>query len=720
MNALDQRLMARAALVVAGVAGLLAACSTPAPADKPSGPAASAPPAVAASAVAAAAPAKPADGTFGFDTAGMDRAAAPGEDFYRFANGHWQEQTEIPPDRAAYGMFTKLEEEATQRNRELIEGAAKAGGAVGGGDGRKVGDLFASFMDEATIERRGLEPIKPELDRIEAIGDRRALARALGEALRADVDVLNTGDVTTDRPFGLWVAEDLNDPGRYAAYLLQGGLGLPDRDYYASDGARFAEVRDKYKRHVAAVLRLAGAADAEAKAARVFDLEKKIAAAHAPQVDTRDVKKGNNPWKRDDFARRAPGLEWADFFDAAGLGDRNDFVAWQPGAVTGFAKLAGREPLDAWKAYLTFHALSRAAPLLPKAFVDENFAFYGRALSGAERPRDRWKRAVDFVNGAMGEAVGRLYVEKYFPPRAKAAADEMVRNVVAAMGRRVDALAWMSPETRAKAKEKLGALQVGIGHPAAWRDYGALEVRADDAYGNAERASRFEYRRNLKKLAGPVDRGEWYMVPQLVNALNSPQQNSIIFPAAILQPPFFDADADPAVNYGGIGSVIGHEIVHSFDDQGALFDARGKLANWWTPQDAAKFKAAGQALAKQYGAYKPFPDAAVNGELTLGENIADVAGIAAALDGYRASLGGKPAPVLEGFTGEQRFFLGFAQVWRDKYREPALRRLLLTDGHSPGPYRAATVRNQDAWYDAFGARPGQALYLAPEQRVRVW
>ncbi|HEU4405440.1 MAG TPA: M13 family metallopeptidase [Polyangiaceae bacterium] len=711
----DGRPAARTALALA--AGLLAACTSPAPTDKPSAPEGSAP--APASAVASAAAPKPAYGAFGVDTAGMDPSAKPGDDFFRHVNGRWYDQTEIPPDRASFGMFTKLEEETTQRNRELIEGASKAGAAPGS-EARKIADLYASYMNEAGIEQKGAAPLKPELDRIAAIGDRRALARALGETLRADVDVLNTGRVTTDRLFGLWVTEDLNDPSRYTPYLLQGGLGLPDRDYYLVDNPRFHELRDKYKKHVAAMLKLAGVADPDAKAALVFDLEKKIAATHATQVDTRDVKKANNPFKREDFARKAPGLEWADYFEAAGLGQQADFGVWQPGAIVGTAKLVGREPLDAWKAYLAFHAVSRAAPFLPNAFADENFAFFGRALSGAEKPRDRWKRAVGFVNAAMGEAVGKLYVEKYFPPRAKRAADEMVRNLVAALGRRIDKLDWMAPETKAKAKEKLATVRINIGHPAAFRDYAALEVRPDDAYGNAERAALFEYKRNLKKLGAPVDRAEWFMVPQLVNAMNAPQQNSISFPAAILQPPFFDADADPAVNYGGIGSVIGHEIVHNFDDQGALFDARGKLSNWWTAEDAAKFKAAGQALAKQYGAYKPLPDAAINGELTLGENIADVAGLAVAFDAYQASLGGTPAPKLEGYTGEQRFFLGFAQIWRTKYREPTLRRVLLTDGHSPGAFRAATVRNQDAWYQAFDVQPGQALFLAPEQRVRIW
>ncbi|MFE8598768.1 M13 family metallopeptidase [Archangium violaceum] len=701
MTSQNRRIPGAARVVLtASASALLAACVTSAPMDKK-----------------AAAP--PAHGSFGVDTAGMNTAVAPGDNFYRYVNGTWLEKTEIPADRSSYGMFTKLAEEASRRTRSLIEEAASAN-APAGSEVRKLGDLFASFMDEAGIEAKGLAPLQPELERIAAITTRKELSAALGDTLRADVDALNTADVTTDRLLGLWVTEDLNDPSRYAAYLLQGGLGLPDRDYYLVDNARFTEVRHKYQQHIAAMLGLAGISDAEARAKRILELEREIARVHWNQVDTQDVAKVNNPWPRSELATRAPGLDWDAYLEASGLAQQKAFIIWQPSALTGISKLVGSEPVQTWKDYLTFHALERAAPFLPKAFVDENFAFTGRVLTGAQQLSERWKRGAGVASFAMGEAIGKLYVEKYFPPEAKAEADKMVRNIVKALGQRIDSLAWMSPETKARAKEKLGTLQVGIGHPAKWRDYSGLEIVRGDAYGNAERASRFEYRRNLAKLGKPVDRSEWFMPPQLVNALNSPQQNSIIFPAAILQPPFFDPNADPAVNYGGIGSVIGHEIVHSFDDVGAQFDARGKLANWWTKEDAEKFKAASQALVAQYNAYRPLPDLAVNGELTLGENIADIAGVAIALDGYRLSLGDKPAPVLEGFSGEQRFFLGFGQIWRNKYREPYLRRILMTDGHSPGEYRASTVRNIDAWYQAFGATPGQTLYLTPEQRVRIW
>ncbi|MBM7118141.1 M13 family metallopeptidase [Archangium primigenium] len=698
-----------------GTSAWLAGCATTAPADtasaltRPDKPAATPP---------APAP-RPTYGAFGVDTSGMSPSVTPGNDFFRYANGQWFDRTEIPADQSSIGMFSQLAREADRRTREIIEEAARSD-APAGSELRKLGDLYASFMDEAAIEARGLTPLAPELQRIGAIADRRQLAAALGDTLRADVDALNMGRVTTDRLFGLWVSEDLNEPSRYAAYLFQGGLGLPDRDYYLSEDPKFAEVRQKYEKHVAALLRLAGGAEPEAQARRVVALERSIARVHWSQVDTRDVAKANNPWPRAQFAQRAPGLDWDTWFSAAGLGQQREFIVWQPSALTGIAKLVGGEPLQTWKDYLTFHALARAAPFLSRAFSEESFAFHGQVLSGLERQRPRWERAVSITGEAMGEAIGKRYVAKYFPPEAKAEADTMVRDIIAALDRRIDALAWMAPETKARAKEKLTTLQVGIGHPEKWRDYTGLEIRAGDAYGNHERASRFETQRHLKKLGGPVDRAEWFMVPQLVNALNSPQQNSIIFPAAILQPPFFDPNADPAVNYAAIGAVIGHEIVHSFDDVGAQFDARGKLANWWTKEDAARFKAAGQALVAQYNAYRPLPDASVNGELTLGENIADLAGLAIAHDAYTMSRGGKETPAIEGFTGDQRFFLGFAQIWRRKYREPSLRRALLTDGHAPSEFRVLTVRNLEPWYQAFGVTPGQTLYLTPEQRVRVW
>jgi predicted metalloendopeptidase len=655
----------------------------------------------------------------GIDLAGIDGTVAPGDDFFAYANGAWIKSTEIPPDRSAYGVGAILEELTTRRTADLIAEAAKIQ-APEGSDARKAFDYYASFMDEAAIEAKGLAPLKPALDGIADIADRRGLARALGKTLRADVDVLNATHLHTDNLLGLWVAQDLDDPGRYAPFLLQGGLGMPDRDFYLAPSPRMEAIRAKYQQHIATVLTLGGIENAAAKAARIFALEGKIAAAHASYVDSEDVLKGNNHWRRRDFARRAPGLDWQAYFDAAGLGAQDGFVVWQPGAVKGISALVRSQPLGLWKDYLAFHAFERVLDFLPKAFVDEGFAFHGKVLSGTLRLRDRWKRGVNATNAALGEVVGKLYVARYFPPAEKARAEEMVRNEVAAFARRIDALDWMAPQTKARAKAKLAVLKVGVGYPDQWRDYSALEVVRGDALGNAQRASLFDYGRALEKLGKSVDRGEWVMNPQLVNAVNLPALNALNFPAAILQPPFFDPARPAVLDYGAAGSVIGHEISHSFDNQGALFDETGKLNNWWTPEDFAHFSASGARLVKQYDAYHPFPDLAVNGQQTLAENIADVAGLAAAYDAYRLSQGGKEAPIIQGLSGDQQFFLSFAQSWRQKIREPALRQRIVSDGHAPAEYRADTVRNLEAWYAAFGVKPGEALYLPPAERAFVW
>jgi len=675
--------------------------------------------------LAACAPAKPevrasssASGSTGIDLAGMDTSVAPGNDFYGYANGGWIKSHEIPPDRSSYGTGTMVQELTAKRTAELIAEAAKD--AAPGSDARKIGDYYTTYLDEAAIAARGLAPLKPALERITGISDAHTLARALGTGLRADVDVLNNTNYDTDNLFGLWVAQDLSDPARYAAFLLQGGLGLPDRDYYLDASPRMAEVRDKYRAHIAAVFTLAGLTEPDARAARVFDLEHKIAEAHRPRIETEDVTKGNNHWTRSELAERAPGLDWQTFLAAAGLDRQADFVIWQPAAFTAMAALVASQPLDAWKDWLTYHAIARRSDVLPQAFDDESFAFYGKALSGTQQKRERWKRAIDATSGALGQAVGRLYVARYFPASEKARVEAMVKNEIAAFARRIDRLDWMTPATKAKAKAKLAVLKVGIGYPDRWRDYAKLEVVPGDAYGNAERASLFDYRRNLDKLGQPVDRGEWVMNPQLVNAVNLPAMNALNFPAAILQPPFLDPNRPSVMDYGAAGSVIGHEISHSFDDQGALFDATGRLHNWWTPEDFAHFKASSAKLVAQYSAYHPFPDLAVNGQLTSSENIADVAGLAAAYDAYRMSHDGKEAPTVQGLTGDQQFFISFAQSWRRKAREQAVRRQVLTDGHAPAEYRGDTVRNLDPWYPAFGVKPGDTLYLPPADRVRVW
>ncbi|MEJ1967419.1 MAG: M13 family metallopeptidase [Rhizomicrobium sp.] len=657
----------------------------------------------------------------GVQIANMNTTVRPGDDFNLYANGGWLKTAVIPPDQAAWGSFATLRDKAARRTADLIEDIARQKSAPGS-DAAKIGDFYASFMDEAAIEAKGLAPLKPELDRIAAIADKHELARALGRSVRADVDALNNTNFYTENLFGLWVAPDFDDPDHYVAYLLQGGLGLPDRGYYTSADPDMAAGRAAYQAHIATVFVLAGMAKpaADARAAAVVALETRIALAHRNRADSEDVLKANNPWSQADFAAKAPGLDWHAFFEGAALGAQKKITAWQAGSVPGIAAAVGAAPLAVWKDYLTFHLLNHYSGLLPKTFADERFAFYGVTLSGTPEQQARWKRAVAATDAALGWAVGRFYARRYFPPAFKAQAQAMVDNIKAAFARRIDALAWMSPATKARAKEKLATLYVGIGYPDTWRDYAALDVVRGDALGNLMRSEAFEYRRNVGKLGNSVDKTEWCMTPQTVNAVNLPLQNALNFPAAILDPPFFDAQADAGFNYGAMGSIIGHEISHSFDDQGSQFDATGRLVDWWTPADFAHFRQESARLAQQYSLYSPFPGMTVNGMQTLSENIADVAGLSAAFDGWRASLGGKPAPVIDGLTGAQRFFLAYAQTRQQATREATLRQQLLTDGHAPAMYRAQAVRNIDAWYDAFDVGPDGKLYLAPAARVRVW
>ncbi len=569
----------------------------------------------------------------------IDKSVSPGNDFFLYANGAWLKTAEIPADRSSAGVSLELQQEVEGRTRRLLEEATHA---EAGSELRKIGDYYATFLDEAAIEARGLAPLRAKLDAIAKLGDVHALSAYLGGDIRADVDPLNNTNFRTPHVLGLWVEQDLNDSSRYAPYLLQGGLGMPDRSYYLDEAAPMAALRAKYVSHLAAMLRLAGVADAEAKAARVFAFEKTLAATHATREESEDVGKANNVWARADFAARAPGMDWDAFFAAAGLKAQASFVVWHPHALTGLAALVKSESIPAWREYLVVRAIEAAARFLPKAIADERFAFDEKEILGVAAPPPRWRSALDVTDDALGQAVGKAYVTKFFPPESKKAVEAMVTSMVTAFAHRIDGLAWMAPATKAKAKAKLWSrFRVGIGYPDAWRDYSALSVVPGDALGNVERAELFEYRRNVAKLGAPVDRGEWAMIPHIVNAVNLPVRNALNFPAGILVPPFFDPRASSAANYGGIGVIIGHEISHSFDDQGAKFDARGHYENWWTPEDAARFEASGAALAAQFSAYKPFPDLAVNGKQTLGENIADLGGIAAAYDAWRASLGGK-------------------------------------------------------------------------------
>lgn len=657
----------------------------------------------------------------GIDLAGLDKAVAPGDDFDEYANGGWRKNAQIPDDRSSTGVFLEVFQKAEKRNADLVQGLAKANPAAGTPE-RKIADYYAAFMDEAGIEQRGLAPLQPWLDKIDAIATPADLSRYIGSTVRADTDPLNATNFATDNLFGLFVAQGLEDPSQNVGYLMQGGLGMPDREYYLAADKDMAANRGKYQAYIGQMLKLAGASDADAaaKAKAIFDLEMKIAHAHANIVDSQDVHKANNPWETAAFASKAPGIDWAAFFDGAGLGGQKTLVAWQPKAITQLSALVASQPLQTWKDYLRFHAIDHSAGMLPKAYADASFEFHGKTLQGTPKQRDRWKRAIGATNGALGDAIGQIYVKQYFPASSKAQVEEMVNNILAAFREGVDKLEWMTPATKEKAKAKAATMRVGVGYPETWRDYASLEVKADDPLGNARRAEEFEYRHQTAKLGKPADRAEWWMTPQTVNAVQLPLQNAMNFPAAILEAPFFDPKADPAANYGAIGAVIGHEISHGFDNTGADFDDQGRLRNWWTPEDAAHFKAAGDRLIAQYNAYEPLPGLHINGEQTLGENIADVSGLAIAYTAYKKSLGGKEAPVIDGLTGDQRFFIAYAQAWRTKTRDAALRAQVIGDGHAPGRYRAQTVRNVDAWYAAFPSKPGEKLFLEPKDRVKIW
>ncbi len=657
--------------------------------------------------------------THGISVANIDTSVKPGDDFFNYANGAWIKRTEIPADRAGMGVFTKLADMANKRTAALIEEASKSN-APAGSSARKIADLYNSYMDEAGIEAKGLAPLKPHLDAIAAIRDKKQLAYALGESLRADVDALNNTNFHTPNLFGLWVAPGFNDSEHYAAYLLQGGLQLPDREYYISDSESMKNVRAKYREHVSTMLKLAGFTDTDARATRIIELEHAIAEKHISLAENDDIHKANNTWSQADFSSKAPGLDWAEYFRGAGLSKQPSFIVWQPTAFVGESALVASTSLDTWKDWLAYHLIEAYAGVLPKAFADESFGFFGKTLTGTPQQRPRWQRGVFVVNGLLGDEVGKIYAQRYFPPESKAAAEAMVANIKAAFHRRIEALAWMSPSTKAEAEAKLDALYVGVGYPDGWHDYSGYEVKADDIFGNIWRGAIFDLHFQIGRLGQPIDRKEWSMTPQTVNAVNLPLQNALNFPAAILEPPFFDAKAPAAANYGAIGSVIGHEISHTFDSEGSAFDAKGRVRNWWTDADLAHFDEATAKLAAQYDTYMPFPDLHVNGKQTLAENIADLGGISAAYDGYIASLGGKPAPEQDGFTGDQQFFIAFGQNWGSKTRDAAVRQQVLTDGHSPAHYRAFTVRNVDAWYGAFNVQPGEKMYLAPADRVRIW
>ena len=644
---------------------------------------------------------------WGFDLAGEDPSVAPGADFYDFANGKYVKALVIPPDRTRYGSFDVLANLSEQRVHDLMDAASRDSSASG--DEAKVGEYYRAFMDDARVEALGARPIERELARVRDASDRNAIARLMG-----------AGQITFDGSlFGVGITSDFKDPDHYAVYIGQGGLGLPDRDYYLD--ASFAPQKAKYQAYVAQMLSLLRWPDAEAEAKAIVELETQIATVSWPLAERRDPNKTYNPMTPDALAAAAPGFDWHAFLAGAELGEANRVIVAESTAIPKIAQLFAATPLHTLKAWEAFNIADSAAPYLSKPFVDARFEFRGKALSGQQEQRPRWKRAASAVDLGLGEAVGRLYVAKYFPAESKAKMLELVGNVRAALAARIQRVSWMSDATKAKALEKLSRLTVKIGYPAKWRDYGALAISPDDLVGDAERANAFEWRRQVRRLAKPVDRTEWGITPQTINAYYNPTFNEIVFPAAILQPPFFDPNADPAINYGGIGGVIGHEMTHGFDDQGRQFDGAGKLSNWWTPDDAAKFVEQTKRLGAQYSAMEPIAGAHIKGDQTMGENIADLGGVLLALDAYHLSLKGQPAPEVGGLTGDQRVFLGWAQVWRSAIRPDTLRQLLVSDVHSPDPARVNGVfRNVDDWYAAWGVKPSDPLYVAPDQRVRIW
>ena len=669
----------------------IAACTTTEVAETPE----------ASEAVVTEAAVQPQIGAFGFDLVGMDRSVDPGDNFYRFANGEWERVTEIPADRSNYGMFTLLDDLSKQRSRAILEEAAP--------DSR-IGAFYVSFMDEAAVNAAGLAPIRPLIEEIEGIGSREAWATELGQLFRQGI----TG------PFGGYVATDDRIPTEMIMRLTQSGLGLPDRDYYLRDDPSLVEKRNAYRDYLGRLLTLAGESGAAERAAAVLALESRIADVHWTRVDSRDDEKTYNKRSLTQLASEAPGFDWSRFFQEVGIADQANVLVSQPSAFTGSARIIAETPLPVLKDYLLLRALDSYAPYLSSQFVDTHFAFRGTVLNGTPENEPRWKRGVSLVTLMIPDDISRIYVARHFPPEAKAAADRLVGNLIAAMDQRLANLSWMAPETRTRARAKLAAFTPKIGYPDSWRDYSSVAVSRDNLIQNIANATRFEYQRQLDKLGEPVDRSEWFMTPMEINAYAYTSWNEIVFPAAILQPPFFDPNADDAINYGGIGAVIGHEISHHFDDQGSKYDQSGALNEWWTPQDRERFNALTAQLVAQYDLYEPLPGHRIQGQLTLGENIADLAGLTVAYDAYRLSLGGSPAPVLAGFSGDERFYLGWAQIWRRKYREANLLQRLLTDPHSPSEQRVAVVRNLDPWYGAYEVTADDTLYLPPQRRVRIW
>ncbi|MCU6497816.1 M13 family peptidase [Rugamonas sp. A1-17] len=649
----------------------------------------------------------------GIDTQYIDAGVRPQDDFYRYLNGGWLKTAQIPEDKSSWGTFAKLRDDVLPQLRAIIEAAEADKTRKAGSDAQKIGDMYASFMDEKKLESLGVKPLAGELNRIRAIKDKKAFPMLIA----------HLGEIGVSAPYGLYVSQDARESTRYAVGISQSGLGLPDRDYYLKkDDAKLAGTLVKYEAHVARILALGGDKHAAASAKAVVALETALAEAQWTKVENRDPVKRYNKMPIAKLAELAPGYDWQHALAAAGVANKVDYVIVnQPSYLGGFNAVLDKTDLAAWKSYFEWQLLRRASPYLSKDFADAHFDFYSTVLTGVAVKPPRWKSAVGLVENSLGEVLGKLYVGQYFPPERKARMEELVKNLLASYKSSIDTLDWMSPETKREAQAKLAKFTPKIGYPNKWRDYSSLAIVKGDLVGNAMRASVFSHQRMINKLGKPVDREEWGMTPQTINAYYNATMNEIVFPAAILQPPFFDARADDAVNYGAIGAVIGHEISHGFDDKGSQSDGDGNLRDWWTKEDRANFKAKADALVKQYDGYSPIKGYHVNGALTLGENIADNSGVAIAYKAYKLSLGGKEAPVIDGLTGDQRFYMGFAQVWRSKTRDEQQIMLIKTDPHSPGQFRAnGTMVNQPGFYEAFGVKPGDQMYVAPEQRVIIW
>lgn len=652
---------------------------------------------------------KPKLGTFGVDLAGEDRSVKPGTDFYKYAGGTWLKTNTIPADRANWGTFVALREESDANVRKLLEEQAAAKPAKGS-NVQKAADYYAAYLDTDAIEKKGFAPAKPLLDAINAAKTTDDIAKIMGRP-----------DLPCQAPIGMAVSLDAKNPDRYVVIAVQSGLGLPEREYYFKKEKEFEEIRAKYEAHIGRVLAMVGDKKAAANAKEILAVETKIAEAHWPIAERRDRDKTYNPRTIAELAKEAPKFPWKLYMEAQGFGKEPSVIVRENTAMPKLGEIFASTPVSTWKAYVTYHFLRASADVLPSALDKEVFDFEGRTLEGKPEQRERWKRAVSAVNDAVGDAVGEIYVARHFQPKAKEGMDRLVENLRRGYAARIEKLDWMTAETKKVALEKLAAFRPKIGYPSKWKSYSSFDVVAGDAFGNARRAQVWEHEYDRARLGKPSDRDEWFMSPQTVNAYYNPTFNEIVFPAAILQPPFFDADAEAAVNYGAIGGVIGHEMGHGFDDQGAKSDAKGILRTWWAAADIEAFKKRTGVLADQYAGFEPLPGLKINGRLTLGENIGDIGGLTVAHEAYSISLGGKPAEVIDGRSGDQRFFLGWAQVWRALYRDEALRNVVLSDPHSPPMYRVnGVVRNIDAWYAAFDVKEGDPMYLAPDKRVRIW